>query len=99
MELIISVAMTVILFAICIELLVAISYLKKLVAQQKREKTTTVPVSQPVERSTSRSESANLRSRGKTGRTAVEGIRICPRCYSAVDAKSQECPACKGALR
>lgn len=29
----------------------------------------------------------------------VEGLRICPRCYSAIPADSTECPACKNPLR
>lgn len=29
----------------------------------------------------------------------IAGIRICPKCYSAIDVDSKECPACKNSLR
>ena len=29
----------------------------------------------------------------------VDGLRICPRCYSAISTLSTECPACKNPLR
>lgn len=50
------------------------------------------------------------RGRGSTGTSGalknkteaepkMEGLRICPRCYSAIPADSTECPACKHPLR
>lgn len=83
------------------ELLVLILQLNKLLHREP------VTMHQMEEK---REDAVAPRGKGKTGTSGtlkhkteaepkVEGLRICPRCYSAISADSTECPACKNPLR
>lgn len=45
-----------------------------------------------------RSDSGRLRQKNEAA-PKIPGLRICPRCYSAVNNELSECPACKNPLR
>ena len=89
----------IIAIAIFVELAVLIGLVRKLLRREKH-------VAKPVEVSREaaavprerKSESGRLKRRTEAP-PRIPGIRICPRCYSAISNEAEECPACKNPLR
>ena len=102
-----QVILTIIVFLIFIELLVVILQLHSL--NQKNAAAgsgvTAAAKDRPWEMAVAKRESIpETRPSGRlrqeqeqSGRAA--GLRICPRCYNAIDSECTECPACKNAMR
>ena len=105
-----QVILTTIVFLIFIELLIVIWQLHDL-NHKNSSANVSAPAANPArpwEASAVRRESApEVRPSGRMPQMPqmpeqprrASGIRICPRCYTAIDSNSLECPACKNALR
>lgn len=84
---------------------------KLLQREPVQPKVVTVPMENAAVARERKSESASgrlkQRSEGGSGRLRQKnesaprtpGLRICPRCYSAINNEADECPACKNPLR